>query len=62
MTGSGGSPLLRVEGLRTWFPIRRGLLRKTVGHVQAVTDVDLEIQAGSGDLVVGLGVPSPWRG
>ena len=53
MSGSGGSPLLRVEGLRSWFPIRRGLLGKTVGHVQAVTDVDLEIQPGSTLALVG---------
>jgi peptide/nickel transport system ATP-binding protein len=46
-------PLLRVEGLRTWFPIRSGLLRRTVGHVQAVTDVDLEVEAGSTLALVG---------
>ncbi|NRA09739.1 MAG: ABC transporter ATP-binding protein [Myxococcales bacterium] len=53
MSGGGGSPLLRVEGLRSWFPIRRGLLRKTVGHVQAVTNVDLEIPPGSTLALVG---------
>ena len=53
MSGGGGSPLLRVEGLRSWFPIRRGLLRKTVGHVQAVTNVDLEILPGSTLALVG---------
>jgi len=46
-------PLLRVEGLRSWFPIRRGLLRRTVGHVQAVTDVNLEIASGSTLALVG---------
>jgi peptide/nickel transport system ATP-binding protein len=45
--------LLRVEGLTTWFPIRRGVLRRTVGHVQAVTDVDLEVKAGSTVALVG---------
>ena len=53
MSGGGGSPLLRVEGLRSWFPIRSGLLRRTVGHVQAVTNVDLEIQPGSTLALVG---------
>jgi peptide/nickel transport system ATP-binding protein len=53
MSGPGGAPLLRVEGLRTWFPIRRGLLRRTVGWVQAATDVDLEIAAGSTLALVG---------
>jgi peptide/nickel transport system ATP-binding protein len=46
-------PLLRVEGLRTWFPIRAGLLRRTVGHVQAVTDVDLAIRPGKTLALVG---------
>ena len=43
---TGGSDLLRVEGLRTWFPIRSGLMRRTVGYVQAVTDVDLAVAPG----------------
>lgn len=45
--------LLRVEGLRTWFPIKSGLFRRTVGHVQAVTDVNLEIEAGTTVALVG---------
>ena len=53
MTDSSDSPLLSVEGLRSWFPIRRGLLSRTVGHVQAVTDVDLEIQPGRTLALVG---------
>ncbi len=46
-------PLLRVEGLRTWFPIKAGVLRRTVGHVRAVDDVDLEIPAGRTLALVG---------
>ena len=38
--------LLRVERLKTHFPIRRGLLRRKVGAVRAVDGVDLEIKAG----------------
>lgn len=53
MTDPQGSPLLSVEGLRTWFPIRRGILSRTVGHVQAVTDVDLEIETGRTLALVG---------
>ena len=41
------SPLLRVEGLKLWFPVRRGLLRKTVGHVRAVDGVDVRISKGT---------------
>ena len=39
-------PLLSVTGLRTHFPIRRGLLRRTVGAVRAVDGVDLSIDRG----------------
>jgi oligopeptide transport system ATP-binding protein len=35
-----------VRGLTKHFPIRRGLLSKTVGHVQAVTDVSFRIAPG----------------
>jgi peptide/nickel transport system ATP-binding protein len=40
------TPLLAVAGLRTHFPIRRGLLRRTVGAVRAVDGVDLSIDRG----------------
>ncbi len=39
-------PLLAARGLRTYFPVREGLLRRTVAHVQAVDGVDLEIGRG----------------
>ena len=39
-------PLLRIEGLRTWFPIKRGVLARTVGQVKAVDDVSLAIRRG----------------
>jgi len=38
--------LLEVEGLKTYFPIRRGVWRKTVGHVRAVDGVDLTLRRG----------------
>lgn len=38
--------LLRLSGLSKWFPIKRGLLRKTVGHVKAVDGIDLELFVG----------------
>lgn len=41
-----GQALLRVRDLRTWFPIKRGLLQKTVGHVKAVDGVSFDVAAG----------------
>jgi len=38
--------LLEIEGLTKHFPIRKGLLGKTVGHVHAVDDVSLAINRG----------------
>jgi peptide/nickel transport system ATP-binding protein len=46
-------PLLRIEGLRTWFPIKAGLFQRTVGHVRAVDGIDLEIPAGRTLALVG---------
>ncbi|WP_156816136.1 ABC transporter ATP-binding protein [Oceanibaculum indicum] len=42
-----GAPLV-LEGrdIRVWFPVKRGLLRRTVGHVKAVDGVDLDIRQG----------------
>ena len=53
MSPNASDPLLRVEGLRTWFPIHRGIMRKAVGHVQAVTDVHLSVEAGRTLALVG---------
>lgn len=38
--------LLDVRNLTTWYPIRRGVLSRTVGHVQAVTEVSLTLNEG----------------
>jgi peptide/nickel transport system ATP-binding protein len=35
--------VLEVSGLKKYFPVRRGLLRRTVGHVHAVDDVSFTI-------------------
>ena len=45
--------LVRTEHLRVWFPIRRGLMRKTVGHVQAVNDASVSLRAGETLGIVG---------
>ncbi len=46
-------PLLRVENLRTWFPIKKGLFKKTVGHVRAVDDVSFTVERGKTLALVG---------
>ena len=44
---SGGvQPLLSARGVRKYFPIRRGLLQRVVGQVQAVDGVDIDILPG----------------
>jgi len=41
------TPLIRISGLRKWFPITRGILfQKRIGDVHAVDGVDLEIYKG----------------
>ncbi|HKA51651.1 MAG TPA: oligopeptide/dipeptide ABC transporter ATP-binding protein [Candidatus Dormibacteraeota bacterium] len=39
-------PILAAKDLRTYFPIRRGILQRTVGHVRAVDGVDLSVMPG----------------
>ncbi|GHA44439.1 peptide ABC transporter ATPase [Amylibacter ulvae] len=45
--------VLSAKDLRVWFPIKRGFLRKTVGHVKAVNGADFAIRAGETLGVVG---------
>ncbi len=39
--------------LKVWFPIKRGLLRRTIGHVKAVTGAEVKVRAGETLGVVG---------
>jgi peptide/nickel transport system ATP-binding protein/oligopeptide transport system ATP-binding protein len=41
-----GQEILRVEGLVKYFPIRAGVIKRTVGNIHAVDGVDLSIMAG----------------
>jgi microcin C transport system ATP-binding protein len=45
--------VMEAKDLKVWFPIRRGLLRKTVGYVKAVDGVDIAIREGQTLGVVG---------
>ena len=40
------TPLLSVQGLVKHFPVRRGLLQQTVGHVHAVDGISFDIAEG----------------
>jgi microcin C transport system ATP-binding protein len=46
-------PIVTTEALKVWFPIRRGVFRRTVGHIKAVDDVALSIPRGETLGVVG---------
>jgi len=45
--------IVETEGLKVWFPIRRGFLRRTVGHIKAVDGVSIELRKGETLGVVG---------
>ena len=45
--------VLETENLKVWFPVRRGLLQRTVDHVKAVDGLSLQIRAGQTVGVVG---------
>lgn len=59
-------PLLRVDGLKVWFPIQKGLLRRSVDHIKAVDGVTFSLprgqtlgivgESGSGKSTLGLAI------
>ena len=61
-----GDTILAVKDLKVWFPIKRGVFRRTVGYVKAVDGIDLEIvqgrtlavvgESGSGKTTMGKGI------
>src|ERR1700757_432106 len=45
--------VIKTDDLKVWFPIKRGLLRSTVGHIKAVDGVSLAVRKGETLGVVG---------
>jgi microcin C transport system ATP-binding protein len=58
--------IVETKDLKVWFPIKRGVLRKVVGHIKAVDGVDIAIrqgetlgivgESGSGKTTLGLAI------
>jgi len=61
-----GPVVVRTDDLKVWFPIKRGVLRRTVGHIKAVDGVSIEVrqgetlgivgESGSGKTTLGLAI------
>ncbi len=46
-------PLVRVQGLKMYFPVRTSLMRQAKNFIHAVDDVSFDIPAGSSLALVG---------
>jgi microcin C transport system ATP-binding protein len=45
--------VMETDDLKVWFPIKRGLMRRTVGHIKAVDGVSVAVRAGQTLGIVG---------
>src|SRR6056297_1090341 len=45
--------IMETENLKVWFPVKRGLLRRTVDHIKAVDGISLRVRSGQTVGVVG---------
>jgi microcin C transport system ATP-binding protein len=41
-----GASVIRGSDVKVWFPIKRGVLRRTVGYIKAVDGISVDIRAG----------------
>ena len=49
----GAEKILEVENLKVWFPIQKGVLKRTIGHIKAVDGISFSIKSGETLGVVG---------
>ncbi|SLN39657.1 Glutathione import ATP-binding protein GsiA [Pseudoruegeria aquimaris] len=49
----GAEEVVATEAMRVWFPIQRGLLKRTVGHVKAVNEATVSVRRGETLGIVG---------
>ncbi|MGR3760573.1 ABC transporter ATP-binding protein [Roseobacteraceae bacterium NS-SX3] len=49
----GAETLVETENLKVWFPIQKGLLKRTVGHVKAVNPASISVREGETLGIVG---------
>ncbi len=52
-TRPDATEVMAARDLRVWFPIKRGLLRRTVDHVRAVDGISLRVREGASVGIVG---------
>jgi microcin C transport system ATP-binding protein len=48
-----GDVMIRTDDLKVWFPVKRGVMRKVVGHIKAVDGVTIEVRRGETLGIVG---------
>ena len=48
-----GEQIIKIEDLKVWFPIQKGFLRRTKGHIKAVDGVSLSVRRGQTLGIVG---------
>ena len=50
---AGAPVVIETKDLKVWFPIKRGVMRRAVGHIKAVDGVSIELRQGETLGVVG---------
>ena len=53
LSGNSNSTILKVENLDVWYPIKKGLLKKTIGHVKAIRNLSFSLSKGECVGIVG---------